>query len=202
DRYSEWSNAVRIKVVPPLEPPRIAVEAAPDGVRVAWTPPAGLAAEYRVFKQGPGEQSAAVAATVKGAEFIDTRAEYGKTYQYSVQAFVKTGDTEAQSEPSEAATITPVDKFPPSVPSGVAATAGINSIELSWDPVHEADLRGYYVYRAASGGEFGRVGDLIATSAFSDRAIESGKRYRYAVSAIDQAGNESARSAVVEANAP
>ena len=30
------------------------------------------------------------------------------------------------------------------------------------------------------------------------RAVEAGKRYRYAVSAVDQSGNESARSAPVE----
>jgi hypothetical protein len=201
-RYSEWSNAVRLKVVAPLEPPRISVEAVSDGVRIAWTVQAGAAAEFRVFKQGPSDERPAVAASVKSAEYLDTRAEYGKPYQYSVQAFVKTGDTEAQSERSEAVSITPVDRFAPAVPAGATATAGLNSIELSWDPDHEPDLRGYYVYRAANGGAFARLGDVITTPAFSDRAIESGKRYRYAISAIDQTGNESARSAAVEATAP
>ena len=40
---------------------------------------------------------------------------------------------------------------------------------------------------------FPEVGDLVETPAYSDHAVESGKRYRYAVSAVDQLGNESAR---------
>jgi fibronectin type 3 domain-containing protein len=34
--------------------------------------------------------------------------------------------------------------------------------------------------------------------AYSDHGVEHGKTYRYEVSAIDQKGNESARSAAVE----
>jgi hypothetical protein len=199
--HSEWSNSVRIKVVPPLEAPRIAVAAVTDGVRIAWTPQAGVEAEYRILKQGPGEEHASIAATVKAAEYVDPRTEYGKPYRYSVEAFIRSGDTEARSEPSETVAITPVDRFAPAVPAGLAATAGLSSVELSWDPCHEPDLRGYYVYRA-SGDKFERAGELVTTPAYSDRAIESGKRYRYAISAVDQAGNESAHSAAVETVAP
>ena len=36
---------------------------------------------------------------------------------------------------------------------------------------------------------------------YSDRRVASGKRYRYAISAVDLLGNESARSQPVEAAA-
>ena len=66
----------------------------------------------------------------------------------------------------------------------------------------EPDLKGYYLYRSVEGGPFQRVGELLETPAASDRGIERGRRYRYAVSAVDQKGNESARSAAVEVAAP
>ena len=110
----------------------------PDGVRIAWTPQAGAAAEYRVYKQGPGETKPSLIASVKTAEYVDARAEYGKTVRvFGAGIRQERRCTEAQSEPSETVSITPVDKFPPAVPSGLTATAGINSIELSWDPDHE-----------------------------------------------------------------
>lgn len=201
-RFSQWSNAVRIHVVPPLGTPSVKAEAAAQGVRLSWTPQTDAAVEYRVLKQGPGEQKQAVAATVKAPEYVDNRAVFGQTYRYSVQAFMKSGSTEAQSAVSEPVSITPEDRFPPAVPSGVSASRGISSIELSWDPVPDTDLRGYYVYRAAGDGPLGRLGELLAAPAYSDRAVESGKKYRYAISAIDRTGNESARSSTVEATTP
>jgi fibronectin type 3 domain-containing protein len=169
---------------------------------LTWAPQTGATVEYRVLKQGPAEQKPEVAATVKTPEYIDNRAVFGQTYQYSVQAFIKSGSTEAQSALSEPVSITPEDRFPPAVPSGVGASRGISSIELSWDPVPDTDLRGYYVYRAAGDGALQRLGELLIAPAYSDRAVESGRKYRYAISAIDRAGNESAQSSTVEATAP
>jgi hypothetical protein len=50
-------------------------------------------------------------------------------------------------------------------------------------------------------GPFDKYATLIEAPTFSDSKIESGKRYRYTVSAVDLTGNESARSAIVEATA-
>ena len=76
--------------------------------------------------------------------------------------------------------------------------AGTGSIELSWDSNTESDLKGYAVYRAAGDGDFERTGELVAAPSFSDRRVESGKRYRYLVTALDLRGNESTRSEVKE----
>ena len=40
---------------------------------------------------------------------------------------------------------------------------------------------------------------MITIPSYSDHQVEHGKTYRYAVSAIDKSGNESARSGPVEA---
>ncbi|MGD0199186.1 MAG: hypothetical protein ABSD27_00390 [Bryobacteraceae bacterium] len=199
-RFGEWSNAARLKVLPPLERPAPDAQAAPDGVRLRWNGPQG--AQYRIYRRAPGEQKSQLAGTVGTPEYTDLQARYDATYVYTVQAFVPSGDGEAQSEMSQPVEITPQDTFAPAVPSGLSAVAGVGAILLNWEPDPEPDLRGYYVYRSADGQPPARLGELATTPAYSDSAVQSGKRYRYEVTAVDQKGNESARSAPVEATAP
>jgi fibronectin type 3 domain-containing protein len=111
-------------------------------------------------------------------------------------------NTEAESDPSEEAGITPEDRFPPAVPAGLNAATAPNSIELSWESDTEPDLAGYRVYRSTGAGAFEKMGDPVQVPSYSDRAVEHGKTYHYAVSAIDKSGNESARSGPVEATLP
>jgi hypothetical protein len=46
------------------------------------------------------------------------------------------------------------------------------------------------------------LADSVDSPAYSDRQITAGTKYVYAVSALDSAGNESAKSAPVEMTAP
>jgi fibronectin type 3 domain-containing protein len=98
--------------------------------------------------------------------------------------------------------ITPEDIFPPKVPANLQAIVGSGSVELAWDRNTEPDLEGYRIYKAVNGGELQAAGELIATPSFSDKNVQAGKKYRYAVSAVDHKGNESAKSGVVEAALP
>jgi hypothetical protein len=91
------------------------------------------------------------------------------------------------------------DIFPPAVPAGVQAVfsgAGQQAfIDLIWDPVTDADLSGYNVYRHEEGGAPVRVNsEPVRTPAFRDVQVVSGKKYFYSVSAMDLRGNESGRS--------
>jgi subtilase family serine protease/flagellar hook assembly protein FlgD/chitodextrinase len=86
-----------------------------------------------------------------------------------------------------------IDAQPPPVPSGLVATPVENrDVALDWADVAASDLAGYRVYRN---------GVALATepsqSALRDALAPEG-RLRYAVSAVDRAGNESARSAPAE----
>jgi hypothetical protein len=199
-RFGQWSDAVRFKVIPPLAKPALKVEEVPHGVGLSW--PAFPGAGFRVYRLAPLDPQPALVATVRSPEYTDRQIQYGKSYAYSVQAFVESGNSEAESEASESISITPEGRFPPAVPEGLAAIAGVSSVEVNWNPDTEPDLRGYYLYRSVDGGPFEKVGELLATPAYSDRAIEAGKHYRYQVSAVDQRGHESARSPLVEAVAP
>jgi len=196
-RASEWSNLIPIGVVPPLaKPSSVKAEPGRDGVKVTWT---GWSPRYRVFRKTAGaEEGPVLLGQSTAPAFVDNTAEIGKRYEYIVQAF----QNSAESEVADVAAITLRDVFPPGAPVGLNAVPGIGSIELVWERNTEADLRGYRIYRAVTGGGLERLGDIIDAPAFSDRQVEAGKKYRYAIGAIDQAGNESDRSATVEAVAP
>lgn len=203
-RDGGWSDFAILKVVPPLRRPfGLQAEAVPQGVRLTWQGPTerpGLL--FRVRRRNGSEKSATVVATVANRQWGDDSTVYGQTYEYSVVAVVKAGEKEAESDVSETVEVKPEDRFPPSVPSGLAALAGPTSIELVWRRNTEPDFRGYRLYRAAGDGPFERIVDLIETPSYSDRRVETGKRYRYEVTSVDQLGNESERSAPVEATAP
>ncbi len=202
-RDSGWSEFAALSVIPPLETPLgLKAEAVAQGVRLSWAGPEGPAGVSFRIRRGAGKQAPAEVATVSGREWVDTGARFGETYAYTLQAVVKTGATWAESEVSQPVTVTPVDRFPPAVPQGLTGLAGSASIELTWDPNAEADLRGYYVYRSSGAGAWTRLGDVVETPSYSDREVKPGMAYRYAVSSVDQSGNESQRSSAVEVSMP
>lgn len=195
-RASEWSNFVTISIQPPLATPtELTSEAVPQGVFLTWK---ANETSFRILRKTQDEQRPTQIGATTEKQYLDAQTQYGKTYEYWVQGV----NGEAQSEYAGPVSIKPEDRFPPSVPSGLTASAGLQAIELAWERNTEADFKGYRVYRATADGPFEKIGDLIEGPSFSDNKVESGKRYRYAVSAVDQLGNESERSAPVEAAAP
>lgn len=202
-RFSEWSNLVALPVVSPLETPgNLRAEAVPEGVRLSWSGAAQPQVRFRIYRRGPERQDVEPIGESERPEFVDRSAVFGRTFEYRVEAFQKTGGPDAASELSEAVSITPVDRFPPAAPRGLRAVAGLRGVELAWEPNAEPDLRGYRVWRAAEGEVLARLSDLVEFPSYSDRNTESGRRYRYAVSAVDADGNESAQSDIVEVTAP
>jgi hypothetical protein len=178
---------VTLRVEAPLDTPvAIKAEPHPEGVRVTWTAHA-RANKYRVTRVPEAS------AEVDRPELIDRTVELGKEYRYMVTA-LRPG---AESLPSAPASVTPRDVFPPTVPANVAAVVGVGTIELAWDRSPEPDLRSYRLYRNDQ-----LLASDIEGPAFSDRMIQTGEQYRYAITAVDTAGNESARSAIVEVTAP
>jgi hypothetical protein len=199
-RKSEWSRPVVLTVVqPPAMPRNVKPENVAEGVRLTWS---GSGPAYRVYRRTEADPGFTVVANTEAPEYLDKATEYGKPIRYVVQAIIKTGTSEVESDPAPEVTITPVDKFPPAIPAGLAAVPTATSIELAWDRDTEPDLAGYRIYRAAPGGDFEKIGETAETPSYSDKQVESGKQYRYAVSAFDKAGNESKRSMEIEVAAP
>ncbi len=67
----------------------------------------------------------------------------------------------------------------------------------------EGDLAGYNVFRWVEGGQPQKLNtQLIQVPSYRDETIEPGKKYFYAVSAVDLRGNESPRSAEASETVP
>jgi hypothetical protein len=149
---------------------------------------------------------------------LDTNAQPNQKYRYTVDRVstltVAGHSIEVQGQPSDPVIVPTTDVFPPAVPHGLLAVAdaAAGAVDLSWRPDSEADLAGYYVYRRDVGTSLpaqripaAAVSSSqlpIATPAFRDLEVERGHTYAYSISAIDQSGNESARSPEVVESLP
>jgi len=115
---------------------------------------------------------------------------------------------EIAGAPSGTVSLVAKDVFPPAVPAGLAVVADTQAkaMDLSWTPDSDADIAGYIVYRrdiTVGGGALERISPkTIVPPAWSDTTVIAGHKYAYAVSAIDQDGNESPKSAEVEEELP
>jgi len=195
-KASDWSNPVTLAVGVPLATPAdVKAMSDPKGVRLSWIGAEG--GRYRVFR-GAGDAMPQRLAESDKPEYLDTAVDFGSPYRYFVQELA---GEQRQSEISAIVVVTPADTFPPAVPVGLTAVAGVNSIELAWQPNTEEDLGGYQVYRSIDGGAAERIAGPVDAPNFSDRTVEIGKKYSYAITSIDRTGNESARSAAVEVTA-
>jgi hypothetical protein len=132
----------------------------------------------------------------------DTTVPQGATACYVVRAVAAT-DPLVESAPSNEACVEVRDIAAPAVPAGLAVLPREGGLEILWSPSAEADLAGYRVYRAVGDGRLERVAQTdIARASWLDGTAERGVAYRYAVSALDQAGNESEPTEPVEASLP
>jgi hypothetical protein len=148
------------------------------------------------------------------AHALDEDVRFNERYEYRAQR-VATVEVNGQTLELAGPLSVPVEietrnTFPPAVPAGLAAvgTAGENgagpAIDLNWQPDTEPDLAGYIVYRREASGPWQRISPAqpVVGPAFHDANVAAGHTYRYAVSAIDQEGHESARSEAAEEMAP
>lgn len=145
---------------------------------------------------------------------LDSDIRFGQTYEYRAQRVARVsvnGQTLELAGPISAPIrVEAKDVFPPAIPTGLAAVAtpagngSEASIDLSWQPVTDTDLAGYAVYRRESDGGWQRISPAqpVVGPGFHDAHVQDGHTYRYAVTAIDQLGHESARSAETEETVP
>jgi hypothetical protein len=123
---------------------------------------------------------------------------FGKSLTYVVQSVSREGNPLVLSLPSASLTVEPKDVFPPEAPAKLMAVAVEDAVQLIWDANTESDLAGYVVYRRLTGGNFERVATLVTVNRFLDETAPSGTPLQYAVSALDNADNESPYSEVTD----
>ena len=210
-----------------------AAEVRKDGVVLRWsagTPETAVRLHRRLLRAAPAaktqhgpldappepiEQNLLVEADWQDpGKALDQSIHFGQSYEYEAQRVTRVKVDGAAMEMDGAFTqpvrVDAVDVFPPAVPAGLAAVAltsengGPPAIDLNWQPVTEADLAGYIVYRREGTSDWQRISPAhpIVEPAFHDAHVEAGHTYTYAVSAVDQSGHESLRSATTDETIP
>jgi hypothetical protein len=210
-RASEFSDLLSLVAhVLPLPPLNVQAAVFENHILLRWDAPLrsiGQSASprvvgYNLFRSSGKEPPFRVnSSLIKEIEYRDTDFSFGQTYRYFVRAVASEGPPLLESDDSEVVEVRVLDIFPPASPSGLTAIAGTNYIALSWEANKEVDLVGYRVWRQeASGTEFTLIASLgPAANSYTDSAVEKNNGYDYAISALDSAGNESQRSALVHA---
>jgi fibronectin type 3 domain-containing protein len=90
----------------------------------------------------------------------------------------------------------PVDTVAPAAVLDVEAQFVQGVIEVTWAAGSEPDLVGYRVYRSVNGGVPTLAGVAPSTT-WEDASVVTRTSYRYEITAVDQAGNESPRTSTV-----
>lgn len=144
---------------------------------------------YKVYRNGT------LVTTVTATSYNNTGLAAGTSYSFTVSAIDAAGNESAQSAPVSQSTQAP-DTTPPSVPTGLSATAVSSSeIDLSWSAsTDNVGVAGYNVYRNGV-----KVGSTSGSLTYKDTGLAASTTYAYSVSAFDAAGNESAQSSAVNA---
>ena len=215
NRSAGLSNLAPIPVARTFAPPSLLEpDVTAEGVQLRWAVVApgsespGITYFYRVYRRLEGTKTDTIAGEVPlsgGSQvvFTDHGFEWNKTYQYrvTVVTVLSRPEQSIQIEGNDSPTIqVPAkDVFPPAVPTGLQAVfSGVGQqpfIDLVWVPDTESDLAGYNVYRHEASQAAIKINtEPVKTPAFRDANVSPGKKYFYAVSAVDVRDNESARS--------
>lgn len=105
-----------------------------------------------------------------------------------------------ESNPSSSVKARLPDHTPPSVPYISSVSAGNCQIKIKWVPIIDEDLKGFYVYRKNSKkGKLVKINkDIVLKDVviYTDKGLMAENKYWYAVSSIDESGNESGMSSI------
>ncbi len=190
----------------PLPPDGLSIRVSEDRLSLAWRPPTAdtmggktAPSGYMVYRSDAGGAFRLLTPVpVREAAFDDFDFAFGAAYRYVVRAAVGDAAPFVESADSAALDAAPKDIFPPAAPTGLVAVSGGGFVALSWEPRPEKDLAGYRVRRREAGEKEPLLltASPVPENAFSDTAAAPGKRYVYAVSAVDRDGNEGPRAEV------
>ncbi len=136
---------------------------------------------YRTNISGSGYMLIGTNSSANG--FVDTSAENGKTYYYTLTAVNSYGESPMSLEQRITIANTPL------APTNLNTVAGDREVTLSWDV---ADGRGfeithYSVYRIDSAGQTILIATTNETS-YTDLDVENGVEYIYMVTATSEIG--------------
>ncbi|MBY0490155.1 MAG: hypothetical protein K2R93_09975 [Gemmatimonadaceae bacterium] len=198
-----WATPVttRAEERTPPEAPRNLTATLGAGRRATYrweAPPAHDVAGYHVYRAAPGGTSVRLTGTpVPATSFVDSAAAGagllpGKTYRIEIVSV----DSSANTSPPAFVMLTVPDDEPPAPPRLVRAQGRFGgSVTVTWTASPSLDVGAYVVDVTEPGGKAMRtIGQTGARGPLMlvDTAAADGVPLRYAVFAVDSAGNRSA----------
>jgi hypothetical protein len=211
-QFSNLATIVPLAVGFP--PTGLSAIAEAKGVTLTWTAPtqavgnlgAPIVTGYNVYRTAPGKAPGELEVAVNTAPVTTTTYTDAPAYgdhEYRVAAVAATGPPLVQSDLSAPAKATFRDLVPPPAPASITPLVEPNAVRLLWDPVEAPDLAGYRIYRMEGAGHetdirevgvINLVKEPIKETTWLNKPVSLGLAFRYGVTAVDQAGNESART--------
>lgn len=153
------------------------------------------AGSYRIYRKEAGGAFAGI--TNVGADvtsYVDTTAEAGKTYYYTVKGFWEADAQGVNTKyPSDVQVYVPrsVEEFQNLVPEVTAKANADKSVTVSWKEIQEAGS--YRIYRKEAGGAFKGIANVAAgETSYTDTTAEAGVTYYYTVKAFWEADAQGA----------
>jgi len=195
-------SLVNADTTPPSVPSGLsAVAPSYAEVDLSWSPSSDPDASgvngYVVARNGVTVATLGASST----SYRDTTVSAGMSYSYTVAAFDFAGNSSAPSDPAPVTTPAAPD-LPPTVPSGVTATAvSPTEVDVSWTASTDTDqtgVAGYVLTR--NGTTLATVGP--DTTTYPDLAVSAATTYTYTVTAFDTAQHASAPSSPATATTP
>ncbi|MGH9400497.1 MAG: fibronectin type III domain-containing protein [Terriglobia bacterium] len=191
--------------IPSLPGNLTATAASSTQVNLSWIAAAetgGTVSSYLVDRcQGAGCTSFTQIGSSAATTFGDTTATGSTSYSYRVRAMDAASHFSPYSNVASATTSTILDTQPPTAPSGLAAAASTNQINLSWSAsTDNVAVTGYLLERCQGIGctTFAQIATPTGTT-YDDSGLTVGTTYSYRVRATDAAGNLSPYSNVAAA---
>ncbi len=177
---------------PPSTPADISAIPSSSSTMLSWSPSTddvGVIGYY-IYRNGI---KITTPNAITGTSYTDSGLSSGNAYTYSVLAYDAAGNISASPPLIRVTTI--YDITPPSVPSGLSATATSPAeIDLVWKPsTDNIQVGGYNVYRDGS------LIASVATTSYMDNGVSPQTSYTYSVAAYDTSDNVSLRSVVMQA---
>ncbi len=195
-----------VNPTPPSAPTGLRLDASSDALELRWdAAPEPDVTSYRVYvsRRADAEPDefrfADLTADTRYRQPMDSASL--AELRYLVRA-VNSSDVEGPA--STVVTGRVLDVVPPDAPDLRDVAASGDAVTVAWAATADPDVATYRLYRARGDAELVSIGDDLPSdrTRIVDRNVTPGDRYRYAVTALDASGNESASSAVLEAVVP
>lgn len=148
--------------------------------------------EYQVLRNGE------VIDTVPGTTFIDKKLKANTEYTYKIKALDSAGNISKESEKLKVKTTNAIpDIEAPTQPKGLHSMGTTaTTVDLMWSPSEDNVGVDHYVVYRENAGVMNKIGTTDNTS-FVDKNLKANTSYKYVVTAVDLARNESSRSDVL-----